>query len=146
MIVKEARKKLREILETAKTDGVIGDWIDSVGMSVLDVRSKRKNLPFVVLGPSYMESSVADSFNDNLRTYAFGLSVVFKADVGNEVIEDVAESLVDRFDEKLTLDGKVSWILPTVSPAVEVEGNRDYVVVDIVVRIVVRKRFIWAGQ
>lgn len=105
--------------------------------------------PIAVLTPPSIESTVLDNAT-NLRTYEFGVVLIFKPEnlESTTELEQTIEAVLNHFDDHVTLDGVASG---GVEPAASAPAPLDYmgkqfIVAEVMLRVSVPRTISRTGQ
>jgi hypothetical protein len=129
-IVGNIKNQIKTILDALVTGTVLGSVLmDDFKDDVLnrDIPA----FPCAILTSPSIESSSAETNQDNLRTHTFEILIVQKGEniTGSNDMEDLMEALINAFDNDPTLSGKANGgVEPAVSPTMSISsGDRTYV-------------------
>jgi hypothetical protein len=129
-IVGDIKNQIKTILDALVTGTVLGSVLmDDFKDDVLnrDIPA----FPCAILTSPSIESSSAETNQDNLRTHTFEILIVQKGEnvTGSNDMEDLMEALINAFDNDPTLSGKANGgVEPAVSPTVSISsGDRTYI-------------------
>jgi len=135
---KNVKTKIKEKLDALKTAGTLGAVVvDDFRLDPLGLMKDLPAYPAAILGPGSTES-VAETNRENLRTHVFEIVVVLKGEnvTGPYVVEDLAEAILDAFDNDVTLGSvAVGGVDPATSPVEAISTpEQTFIVFSVTIR------------
>lgn len=136
--ISTVKNKIATELGTITTNGDIGGY-DQLQFDKMAVDLDTGAYPWVILRPPSVESEVLDNVHV-LRTYNFGLDVVFKMEnLEQNDIENTTEAIMNHFDNLSDdMDGVADGGIRPSATAPQIisdESNRNYAMVTIELQV-----------
>lgn len=132
MSIATIKQAIKTNLDALVTDGVLA------GATITDIRydplsAETPNFPHAYLMPPAVESEALDN-RSNLRTYTFGVMVLYQAEdiASTTELETSIEAILSKFDNDPTLGGTaLGGVLPVSSAPAPFQhtGGRELIMV-----------------
>ena len=135
-MIQNIKNAIKANLDALVTDQVLG------GATITDIKKNPldadiPSYPHAFLMPPGVESEVLDN-RTNIRTYTFGIMVLFNAEnlASTTELEEMVEAILNKFDNDPTLGGTaLAGMLPvSSSPAPFQHNGKDLIMVEVQVQ------------
>lgn len=126
-----AMDKIEEILNELKNDGVVGS-VETTDVGDIDYSKKRPEKATAIIYPATLTENSERTLRKNIRFWNIDIALLWKTgkgkSLGKHTYVNTVESILNKFDDKFTLDDVATMSKPASAPPMVVEGNEDYVI------------------